>query len=167
MFVPSVPLLETFIRGTCTYLALFLILRVVLKRQSGALSITDMLVLVMISDAAQNAMASDYKSITDGVLLVVVIVFWSYAMDWLQFRFPTFERLVMAPPLPLVKDGQLLRRNMRRELVTEAELMSHLREQGVEGLDSVKAAMMEPDGRISVICNDGETPQPTPDRPIS
>src|SRR5215210_3414654 len=123
MLVPDTPLVEIFLRGTLTYLALFLLLRLFLKRQSGAMGVTDLLVVVMIADAAQNAMAGTYTSITDGVLLVATILFWCFALDWLGYRFPRIERFLHPPPLPLVKDGCLLRRNMRQELVTLDEMM--------------------------------------------
>src|SRR4051794_24523835 len=89
MLTFETPLLEIFLRGTLTYLALFALLRLVLKRQQGGMmGVTDLLVIVLIADAAQNAMADDYTSVPDGVLLVVTIVGWSYALDWLGYRFP-------------------------------------------------------------------------------
>ena len=151
IFRPSVPVLETFLRGTLVYLTLFWILRFVLKREAGTVGLADLLLIVLIADAAQNAMSADYKSVTDGVLLVATLVFWNYALDWLAFRFPAFERVFQPPPLPLVRDGKMLRRNMRRELITADELMSHVREQGLEDIRDVQAAYMESDGRISVI----------------
>ena len=60
---------------------MFALLRFVLKREAGTLAITDLLVVVLIADAAQNAMADDYRSVPDGLLLVATIVFWSYALD--------------------------------------------------------------------------------------
>ena len=155
IFVPDTPLLETVVRGTVTYLALFALLRFVLKREAGELGITDLLVVVLIADAAQNAMADDYRSIPDGIVLVATIVFWSWALNWLGYRFPRFQRFVYPPALPLVKDGRLLRRNMRRELITEDELLSQLRLQGVSDLSQVEVAAMEGDGQISVIRRDG------------
>lgn len=155
MFMPDTPLLEIFVRGTVIYIALVILLRVILKRQSGTMGVTDLLLVVLIADAAQNAMAGDYKSITDGILLVAVIIGWSYALDWLGFHFKTIRRLLVPPPLLLVKNGRMLRRNMRQELVTEEELMVQLREQGVEDVKKVKEAHMESDGRVSVICYDG------------
>jgi len=151
LFALETPLLEIFIRGTAIYLGLFLILRLVLKRQAGGMSITDLLVIVLVADAAQNGMAGEYKTITDGLVLVAVIIFWSFALDWLGYRFPPLNRLVHPPPLPLIKDGVLQRRSMRQELITEDELMTQLREQGVADIASVKLACMEGDGRISVV----------------
>lgn len=151
IFLPSLPLLEIVLRGTIVYLALFALLRFVLKREAGTVGITDLLVVVLIADAAQNAMAAEYHSITEGLVLVATLVFWSYTLDWLGYRFPQFRRLVHPPALPLVKEGRMLRRNMRHELITEEELMSQCRQQGVSDLGDVQAAYMEGDGHISVI----------------
>ncbi|MBX6316176.1 MAG: DUF421 domain-containing protein [Isosphaeraceae bacterium] len=151
IFGRDIPLLEIFIRGSLVYLSLLVLLRIVLKRQSGMVGIQDLLVAVLIADAAQNAMAGDYHSIPDGILLVATILFWCYTLDWLGYRFPLIQRLLRPPPLPLVENGHLLRRNMRLELITEEELMSMLRQQGIEDLNEVKSACMEGDGRLSVI----------------
>ena len=112
---------------------------------------TDLLVVVLIADAAQNGMAKEYRSVTEGVVLVATIIGWDYALDWLGYRIPAFQRLVRPAPLTLVRDGKLLRQNMRRELITTEELMAHLREQGLASLKDVRSATMEADGRISVI----------------
>lgn len=151
IFLPDVPLLEIILRGSAMYIALFILLRVVLKRQSGSLGMTDLILITLIADASQNAMAGQYNSVPDGIVLVSTIIFWSYAFDWLSFKFPWFSRLIEPPPLPLIQDGKLLRRNMRKELITEQELMGHLREQGLDNLGKVKKAYIESDGRISVV----------------
>ncbi|HST94189.1 MAG TPA: YetF domain-containing protein [Microvirga sp.] len=156
MFVPEHSVLEIFIRGTLTYVMLFVILRFFLKRQSGVIGIADLLVVVLIADAAQNAMAAEYKSITEGTLLVLTIVFWNYALDWLGFHLPFFRRFTRPPPLPLIEDGRFLRRNMREEMITTEELMSQLRQQGIEDPAKVRKAFIEGDGRISIICHDGD-----------
>jgi uncharacterized membrane protein YcaP (DUF421 family) len=151
LFVPDVPLVEIFVRGTIMYLSIYFLLRFVLKRQAGSLGIADVLVLVLIADAAQNAMANDYHSLTDGLLLVSTIVFWSYALDWLGYRFPRLERIFHAGPLKIVKDGRLLREQMKKELISEDELMSQLRQHGVSDIKKVKEACIESDGHISVV----------------
>jgi uncharacterized membrane protein YcaP (DUF421 family) len=151
VFVPTTSLFEVFVRGTITYLVLFLLLRVVLKRQAGSMEITDVLVVVLIADAAQEGMAHGHTSVTEGVLLVSVILVWDFALDWLGYRVGLIGRLVHPPPLPLVKDGRLLRRNMRKEFITEDELMTQVRKKGLERLEDVKLACVEGDGHISVI----------------
>jgi uncharacterized membrane protein YcaP (DUF421 family) len=155
LLTPSIPLAETIVRGSAVYLSLFALLRVFLKRVTGTVGIADLLMIVLIADAAQNAMANDYTSITDGLILVATIIFWNYTLDWLGYRVPLLQRFVHPPPLQLIKDGRMLLHNMRRELITRDELMSQLREQGVDDLATVQEAHMEGDGRISVITRDG------------
>ncbi|GAA0558211.1 DUF421 domain-containing protein [Chitinophaga japonensis] len=151
MFVPDTPLLEIIIRGSITYLAIFFLLRLVLKREAGSLAMSDLLVVVLLADAAQNSMAGEYHSITDGILLVAVIILWSHFLDFLGYYFPFIQRLVHPAPLPLVRNGEVLRANLRKELITMEELKSLLREQGVSSLAEVKEAYMETNGHISVI----------------
>ncbi|HWS88766.1 MAG TPA: hypothetical protein VN282_17460 [Pyrinomonadaceae bacterium] len=87
VFVPEVALAEVVLRGTLVYLLLFFVLRV-LRREAGALGISDLLVVVLIADAAQNAMSSEYKSVTEGAVLVGTIMGWDFFLDWLGYRFP-------------------------------------------------------------------------------
>src|SRR6187401_1064916 len=126
---------------------------------------TPVLVIVLIADAAQNAMAADYSTWTDGMLLVGTIVGWAYALDWLAYRYPeTVGRLVHPKPRELVRDGRLNRRNLARELISDDELMTQLRLQGVQDLSEVKAAAMEGNGQISVVKRDpGKDAQPNND----
>jgi uncharacterized membrane protein YcaP (DUF421 family) len=166
-FIPTTSILEIVIRGSIMYLSIFFLLRFILRREAGTVGITDLLVVVLIADAAQNGMASDYTSITEGLILVATIVLWSFFLDWLGFHFPAIQDLLHPRPLLLVKDGRADKRNLRKELITDEELMGQLREQGVDGLDKVKKAYMEQDGRISVITNssnDEEKAKGTPER---
>jgi uncharacterized membrane protein YcaP (DUF421 family) len=151
MFVPNKPILETILRGTLIYLSLFVLLRVVLRRETGKIGIADLLLIVLIADAAQNGMAGEYHSVTSGIILVATLVFWNYALDWLSYRFPKLRPYLRPPPLMLVKDGRLLRENMRQELITEDELRGMLRQQGVKDVNDIKEARVESDGGVSVI----------------
>jgi uncharacterized membrane protein YcaP (DUF421 family) len=154
--------LEVVIRGTVMYLSIFVLLRVVFKRESGGTGITDLLVVVLIADAAQNGMAGSYRSVPEGLLLVATIIFWSALLNALAYLFTPFRRVVRHKPLVLVRDGCLLRGNMAKELVTDSELFSQLREQGVTGLSQVRLARMEPDGKLSVTRYDPAKRAPTP-----
>ena len=79
---------------------------------------------------------------------------WNYLLNSISWFFPALERLTTPPPLQVVRNGQLDRRNMRKEFLTKEELMAKLREEGIEDLDKVKAAYIEGDGNISVIAKD-------------
>jgi uncharacterized membrane protein YcaP (DUF421 family) len=155
LFSLQTPPLEVVVRGTVMYLALFAMLRVVLKRESGTTGVTDLLVIVLIADAAQNGMAGRYTTITDGVLLVAVIIGWSFVLNFIAYHVPAAARVIRPQPLLLVRDGRILDRNLRRELLTEDELRGLLREQGVDNLARVREARMESDGQISVTLRAG------------
>ena len=151
LFSLSVPPLELVVRGTAMYLFLLLLFRVVVKRRVGAIGMADLLVLVIIADAAQNGMAGEYRSVTDGFILVSTIIAWDYLFDWLSYHSPVARRILEPRPLPLIEDGRVLRRNLRAELISEAELRTKLREHGVEEPGEVKRAYIEPDGEVTVI----------------
>jgi len=151
LFRIDVPVWETIVRGSAVYLSLFAIFRFVVRRDIGAVGIADLLVLVLVADAAQNAMAGTYTTITDGLILVLTLIFWNVLFDWLAYRFPAFERFMQGPPVLLIQNGRYLRRNMRRELVTVGDLEAKLRGEGIDDVRDVAKATLENDGEISVV----------------
>ena len=106
LFEITVDPLELVLRGTVMYWFLFLLLRFVLRRDIGSIGIADVLLLVVIADAAQNAMAGGYESITDGIILVATIAGWNWALDRVAYHVPAVRRMLEAQPLPLVRDGK-------------------------------------------------------------
>lgn len=155
VFAFGVSPLEIVVRGTAMYWFLFVIFRFVVRRDVGSVGVADILILVIVADAAQNGMSGEYTSVPDGMLLVGTLIFWNALLDRLSFHFPAFSRFTEAPPLLLVRNGRMLRANMRREYITENELWTQLRQQGVDDLAQVKKAYLEPDGEFSVIRKDG------------
>lgn len=151
LFSLDIPILEIIIRGSIMYLGVFTLLRVILKREVGSVGIPDLLMITFIADAAQNGMAGQYQSITGGLILVLTLVFWNFILDWISYRFSWFEKLTRAKPVLLVHRGRLQVQNMRLVSISFNELLAHLRMEGVEKIDQVKAAYLEGDGRFSVI----------------
>jgi uncharacterized membrane protein YcaP (DUF421 family) len=160
---PDIPVLEIVFRGTVVYLAIFVLLRVIVKQAAGSLNLADLLLIVLIADAAQNAMAGEYNSIGDGLLLVATLAFWNLAIDWLGFHFEPFGRWVHPPPMKIVENGIILRRNMRKELIGYEELMTFVRRAGGTDPTDVKAAWVEGNGEVSVILFDSDD-QSRPER---
>src|SRR5688500_11641211 len=107
LFVVHMPVSEILIRGSAMYWFLFLLFRFVMHRDIGALGIADILLLVLVADASQNAMAGEYKSISEGMLLVATIAGWNILLDWLAARFSLVERFAAPPPLDLVRNGRV------------------------------------------------------------
>jgi uncharacterized membrane protein YcaP (DUF421 family) len=150
MFVPTESLVEVFLRGSVMYLFIFALLRI-FRRQAGSFAIADLIVIVIIADAAQNGMAGDSKSITEAVLLIGTIVFWDFFLDWLGFKSKFFERILEPKALPMIEDGKLLRQNMKSEMITYDEIVSQMRQQGIENISDVRRACLESDGHFSFI----------------
>jgi uncharacterized membrane protein YcaP (DUF421 family) len=151
LLIPTHSVAEMFVRGTVMYFTLVVVLRLLLKRQTGAIGLADLLLVVIIADAAQNSFSKDYRSLSEGIVLVLTIVLWDYVLDWIGYRFPGLGRLLHPQPLLLIKDGRMLKRNLRKEAISEEELMSQLREKGIEKPTEVKKAYIEGDGHISII----------------
>ena len=163
VFVPTTNLLEIIFRGSVIYLFLFGLLRF-FRREAGSLSAADLLVLVLVADAAQNAMAAQYTSVTEGAILIATIFAWNGLLDWLAFRFTWAHRVLHGTPLRLIEHGVVLGRNLRRELMTRGDLMEQLRAQGIEDVVEVKRAFLEPDGHLSVIRYGKDETPPAPRR---
>lgn len=151
LFALGTPLTEILLRGTAMYWFLFLVFRFVVRRDMGGVGLADLLVVVLVADAAQNAMAGDYRTITDGMLLVATLVAWNVAIDWAAFHSRTVARFVEPPPLALIRNGRILHRNLRQEYVTVDDLKAKLREKGVDDVSRVRKAYLESDGAVSVI----------------
>jgi len=152
--------LELMLRGTLMYWFLFTVFRFILRRDVGSLGISDFLFVVILGDAAQNSMIGSATSATDGMVLIATLVFWSYMLDFMSFRFPVVERFTAAPRLCLVRDGKVMRRNMRREFITDHELNAKIREQGVQDISAVKRMYLEADGEMSLIKQDSAKAAP-------
>ena len=164
LFRPSTPMVEIVVRGTVMFLAIYAMMRVVGKRESGAHSLTDLLVVVLVATAAGGGMAGDAQGIADSVLLVATILGWSVALDALAYRSPRLRRLLKGRPMPLIVDGRVNERALRPEFMDHDELMTELRLRGITDVRDVARAYLEPNGMVSVIRADaaasGDPPQP-------
>src|SRR5918993_1242505 len=89
--------LELMLRGSAVYLAIILVARFLLRRDLGSMSMADIFFVVLVADAAQNAMSAEYRSLADGAVLVGTLVAWNVAIDWLAYRFKGIRWLVEPP----------------------------------------------------------------------
>ena len=159
MFVPTESILEVIIRGTIMYLGMYFILRI-FRRQSGSIGVADLLVIVVIADAAQNGMAGDSRSITEALLLITTIVLWDFFLDWLGFKSTFIDRFLTPNPLLLIENGTIIKKNLDKEFLTEDEIYSQLRQQGLEDMSKVKQCYLESNGRFSILlAGDGKPEQ--------
>jgi uncharacterized membrane protein YcaP (DUF421 family) len=150
MFIPTESILEIVIRGTIMYIGMYALLRV-FRRQAGTVGIADLLVIVVIADAAQNGMAGDSRSITEALILITTIVLWDWFFDWLGFSSRFWGRILEPQPLLLIENGKLIRKHLDQELIKEDDLRSQLREQGIADIGSVRKCFLESNGHFSVL----------------
>ncbi|MBR1124534.1 DUF421 domain-containing protein [Bradyrhizobium lablabi] len=151
VFLPNLGIAEIIVRGTLMYLGLFFVLRFMARRQAGHFGPADLLVIVLIADAAQNGLGKEYQSVTEGLVLVATIVTWEYVIDWLTYRYAVLRPILRPPSLTVIKDGRIVDEAMRKELLLTEELLSQLRQHQIEKVEDVKLARLEGDGQFSAI----------------
>jgi len=151
LFQFNIAPLELFIRGSLMYWFIFCALRIAGRRDMGSLGMTSILLMVLIAEGASNAMAADYESVAEGMVLVGTLFFWSIFIDRIAFFFPSTRPLLSPERICIVRDGVMQRSSMRREYITQQELMSELRIQGINDLSEVRRAYIEETGEISVL----------------
>lgn len=142
------------LRTVVVYLVLLVLLRVAGKRELGQMTPFDLVVLLVISNAVQNAMVGPDSSLTGGLLAASVLVLVNWIVDRFALRSAWARRYLVGHPTLLVHDGSFVPMNLRREGITEDEVLQALREHGVDDLDAVKSAVLEVDGTISVVPSD-------------
>ena len=151
LFEVRMPVAELVVRGSAIFWFLFLIFRFVLRRDVSAVGVADVLLLVIVADASQNAMSGQYTTITEGFIMVGTIVGWNWLLDYLAFKSKAARRFVNPGRLLLISDGRPVPRNMQKQYITLDDLKSKLRQQGIESMAAVKKAYLEPDGEVSII----------------
>jgi uncharacterized membrane protein YcaP (DUF421 family) len=143
-------LLMTALRATAVYLLVLIVIRLMGKRAVGNFSAFDLLVALMIGEIVDEMIYGDVTFL-QGVIPIIIIVLMHEANAWLSYLGGGFNRLLEGTPSVIVKDGEFQREGMRRERMSEEDVMSQLRLQGVDVLREVKLATVENDGQVSVI----------------
>lgn len=151
LWVPEVPILEKLLRTAAVYFFLLAVIRLAGKRQVAQMTTFDLVVLLLISNVVQNAIIGNDNSLSGGLLGVAFIVLLNALVAWGVFRFKPFRRLVEGEPTLLIHDGVLLRGNLDREKITLTDLQEAVREHGLADLSHVRYAVLETDGRISIL----------------
>ena len=154
MFQLETPLLELIARGAFLFILFMVLFRLLPRRTGGELAPMDLVFLLLITEAASHSLG-DYSSLADGTVQIVTMLALNYLTNRLSFHFRWFERIAEHDPLQVIKDGQLIPRNLKKEMLTADELMGSLRLSGVDDIAQVRSAHVESDGRLSVVTRDG------------
>lgn len=153
-FVLETPLWEIFTRGTVIYIFIAVVFRLVPQRQTGNIAPNDMIALVIIGTLSADAIVGEAKTLLDLVLMILVIIFWDYMSNLAEYYLPRFRHVAQHSPTLLIYKGVMLKKNLRKEKITEQELSANLRLNGISDIAHVHQAVLEADGQISFIQQD-------------
>lgn len=147
----------TAVRGVLVYVVMLVVMRVLGKRTIGNFTAFDLLVALMLGELVDEIIYGDV-SIAQGLTAILVVAGAKYATSWLTYLNHSINNLLEGTPTEIVKNGELVRRGLRQELMNELEVMSMLRQQGIGDVAEVKTAMLEVDGKVSVLKEDWAEP---------
>jgi uncharacterized membrane protein YcaP (DUF421 family) len=156
--------MDIFLRATVIFAVLYLVMRLLGKRELGQMTPFELIVLVVIGDLIQQGVTQNDFSLTGAVVAVSTIAFWALVMSWASYLWPRAERLLEGEPRVIVRDGEVIEANLRRNRLTISEIESEMRLTGISSLADVAWAILEPRGKISFIerAETGGMDQPPP-----
>jgi len=144
--------MEAVIRGAVTYSFLLVIFRVSGKRTLAQITTFDFVLLLIVSEATQNALLGNNASMTHAFLVILTLVAIDIALSLLKQRWPTLDRWIEGIPLVIVERGRPLKENMRHARVDEEDVLTAARErQGLLTMDQIGLAVLERNGQISIV----------------
>jgi uncharacterized membrane protein YcaP (DUF421 family) len=151
LFVPSLPILEKIIRPIIIYFFLVLVFRLSGKRELVQLNPFDLVVLLTISNTVQNAIIGDDNSLAGGMIGATSLVITNYLVVRFLYDHRKLDQLVEGRPDVLIQGGKIRKNNLKRELITMAQLEAAARKQGFGALSEVDQCILEPGGTLSFI----------------
>jgi len=154
VFGLTTPWWEIILRTAVVYVVVLVLLRTAGKRELGQMSPVDLVVILVIANAVQNAMTGGDNSLIGGIIAATTLVAVNTAFSRVGHQVPYLKHLFESEPTVLVRGGELVKRNLERENVDEDELMMAVREHGLDSLAGVESAYLERDGSISIIPKD-------------
>jgi uncharacterized membrane protein YcaP (DUF421 family) len=143
--------MDLVIRATVVFCFVFLVTRVVGKRELSTLEPFDLILLVVIGDLVQQGVTQSDYSITGAITVISTMALLTVVLSFVNFRFRRLRPLLEGEPVVLVEDGNVIERNMRRERITREELEAEGRLQQVAGIEDMRWAVLETAGQISII----------------
>ena len=144
------------IAGSCVVIYLFIIISIRLfgKKELAQLSIFDLVFILLISNAVQNAMVGSDSSLTGGIVAAASLFILNYIIKYLMYRFPKLGGIIQGHSMMLVYKGELIQSNMNKAKITIDEIKEAIREHGVSEIADVDLAVLEVDGNISILSKD-------------
>jgi uncharacterized membrane protein YcaP (DUF421 family) len=143
--------MDLVIRAAVIFFFIFLVTRIVGRRQLNSLEPFDLIMLVVIGDLVQQGITQSDNSVTGALVVIATIALLSVFVAWVAFRFRGARLITDGEPIILVQDGNVIERNLRRERLTREEVEEEARLQQIESIEAIRWAILETDGQISCI----------------
>ncbi|HEU4330600.1 MAG TPA: YetF domain-containing protein [Lapillicoccus sp.] len=150
MFTFQVPPVEKVIRTVVVYLVIAILIRLFGRRMLAQLNLSDLVVVLLLSNVVQNAIIGDDNSVVGAVLGATVLVVFDYVVDRVAYMIKHSERVLDGPPVVLVEDGEVRQDQLRRVGIRDAELRTILHRNGADHATEVEYAMLRPGGAFDV-----------------
>ena len=153
------PILDVVVRSLCVYLFMVIAIRLFGKNQLSQLNAGDVVLLLLISNAVQNAMVGENTSLEGGIIAALVLFTANFTLKRFMFSSRSFASFMESDPVILIKDGIVDHIALRKVKITFDELNESIREHGIASIENVKLSILEVDGNISVISEDEKDKQ--------
>lgn len=147
--------MEIILRSSVIFGLLFLLTRGMKRRTLADLAPFELLLLVALGDIVQQGITQEDYSVTGAVLAISTFAFWITVLSYLSWRSKRLAGIIEGVPLVIVQDGSLIEPTLKAERLPVHEVLEAARQRGIESLDDVKLAVLEPTGRISFIRHSG------------
>ena len=160
--------MDNVLRATAMFFILFLLIRLLGKRELGQMTPFELVVLVVLGDLIQQGVTHNDFSLTGATLAICTFAFWALILSWTTYLFPRAKDLLDGAPRVVVRDGEIVRENLRRDRLTRDEILSEMRLAGIGRMSDVAWAILEPQGKMSFIRkDDGDARQQDRDDPAN
>jgi uncharacterized membrane protein YcaP (DUF421 family) len=157
--------MDIVLRATAMFVVLYLLVRLLGKRELSQLTPFEMVVLVVMGDLIQQGVTHNDFSVTGAALAIFTFAFWGLVLSWVTYLSPWAEKLLDGHPRIIIQEGELLTDSLRRDRLTRAEVESEMRLAGIASMKEVAWAILEPQGKISFIRKDESEPAEQKDKP--
>jgi uncharacterized membrane protein YcaP (DUF421 family) len=160
--------MEVVLRATAMFAVVYLLVRLLGKRELGQMTPFEFIVMVVIGDLIQQGVTQNDFSLTGATLAISTFAFWGLVLSWLSYLSPRAAKVLEGEPRVIIRHGELLQHSTKRDRLTRSEIESEMRLAGIASMDEVAWAVLEPNGKISFIKRpDGSEPsRQTDDRPV-
>lgn len=157
--------MDIVLRASITFIMLYLLVRLMGKRELGQMTPFELIVLIVIGDLIQQGVTQNDFSLTGSILAVSTFAFLALVMSWATYLWPWAERLLEGEPRVVVRDGEILTTNLRRNRLTRSEIEAEMRLAGIGRLSDVAWAILETQGKISFIGRSAEEKEEAASQP--